>query len=543
MAPSRIPVSRQGSPTWWLSGVLVTLLIVLVTVAPLWALLSQTQQFSPLALLGDAYLRHVLLFSVSQALLSTFLSLVLAIWLASALARRRFWGRTWLLKAFALSQVLPVIIAIFGIVVVHGKQGWLASLLRPFGFELGHYLYGLFGILLAHVFFNMPLAARLLLQQIESIPPASWRLASQLDMRSRHIFWLLEWPAIRAVLPALAGLIFTLCFSSFTTVLALGGGPKATTLEVAIYQALRFDFDFASAAGLAFIQLLFIALLGTMQQSFNHPHRQPVVHAAYLQRPDRLHWLPRANDVFALSVGLAIYLPPLLAIIVAGLQPVLLQALHSLLLWQAVWQSLKIASAAGVLACLLGGGLLISSRHLRLRKQQARLAHWWEMTGNVILLLPTVVLSTGLFILLLPWADVFAFGPQLVILINALMALPYVLRTLSEPMHQIVQQYDKLAASLGIAGWHRLCHIEWPLLRRPLAHALALAMLLSLGDIGAIAMFGSQDLITLPWLLYQQLASYRIADASASALLLLLLCFALFTLIERGVGGKHADPR
>ena len=37
-------------------------------------------------------------------------------------------------------------------------------------------------------------------------------------------------------------------------------------------------------------------------------------------------------------------------------------------------------------------------------------------------------------------------------------------------------------------GLHRLRLVEWPLLRRPLALAMALSMILSLGDLGAIAM-------------------------------------------------------
>ena len=40
--------------------------------------------------------------------------------------------------------------------------------------------------------------------------------------------------------PVLFGLIFLLCFSSFSLVLMLGGGPKVSTLEVAIYTSLRF---------------------------------------------------------------------------------------------------------------------------------------------------------------------------------------------------------------------------------------------------------------------------------------------------------------
>ena len=40
----------------------------------------------------------------------------------------------------------------------------------------------------------------------------------------------------------------------------LGGGPSATTLEVAIYTAVRYDFDLKSAAVLASFQL-FICLI------------------------------------------------------------------------------------------------------------------------------------------------------------------------------------------------------------------------------------------------------------------------------------------
>lgn len=93
----------------------------------------QAGSLAPRTLLADPYLRHVLGFSLWQALLSTLLSLGLAIPVARALARRRFIGRRLLLKLFGLSLVLPVIIAIFGIVAVHGKQGWLPQLLHGLG--------------------------------------------------------------------------------------------------------------------------------------------------------------------------------------------------------------------------------------------------------------------------------------------------------------------------------------------------------------------------------------------------------------------------
>lgn len=538
---SRIFARAQARPLWWLPGSAATLIILLLSLGPLVALLWQAGALAPRTLLADPYLRHVLGFSLWQALLSTLLSLGLAIPVARALARRRFIGRRLLLKLFGLSLVLPVIIAIFGIVAVHGKQGWLPQLLHGLGLAPGNYLYGLLGILLAHVFFNMPLAARLLLQSIEGIPESSWRLASQLGMRSSHIFRLLEWPLIRAQLPGLASLIFMLCFTSFTTVLALGGGPKSTTLEVAVYQALRFDFDLATAGGLALVQLILTAGLLMLQHKLQSSPASRISARRPCLRPDRHQPGTGLVDALALGIGLAVFLPPLLAIVVAGLNPGLPGALTSSKLWLASAQSLLIALAAGSLATLLGSALLLTSRHLRVRDRKRRAAALWEASGSVILMIPAVVLSTGLFILFMPFADVFALGPWLVVLVNALMALPYVLRTLSAPMQLVVRQYDRLADSLGVRGLHRLRLVEWPLLRRPLAQAAALSMILSLGDLGAIAMFGSQELTTLPWLLYQQLGSYRLTEAAATALLLLILCFSLFWLIERGLGGKHAE--
>ncbi|NIP75463.1 MAG: hypothetical protein GTN90_05530, partial [Xanthomonadales bacterium] len=52
-----------------------------------------------------------------------------------------------------------------------------------------------------------------------------------------------------------------LCFTSFALVLMLGGGPQASTLEVAIYEAARLDFDLARAATLSLIQLAICALV------------------------------------------------------------------------------------------------------------------------------------------------------------------------------------------------------------------------------------------------------------------------------------------
>ena len=73
MAASRHPVNAGSRPLWWLPGSAATLLILLLSLGPLAALLWQAGTLSPRTLLADPYLRHVLGFSLGQALLSTLL--------------------------------------------------------------------------------------------------------------------------------------------------------------------------------------------------------------------------------------------------------------------------------------------------------------------------------------------------------------------------------------------------------------------------------------------------------------------------------------
>ena len=75
---------------------------------------------------------------------------------------------------------------------------------------------------------------------------------------------------------------------------------------------------------------------------------------------------------------------------------------------------------------------------------------------------------------------------------------------------------------------------------RTLGLAAAIATTLSAGDLTVIALFGSERVATLPLLLYQRMGSYRLYEAATTALVLLVVCLALFWLIDRVVGGANA---
>lgn len=513
-------------------GLWVAILIATFVICALGALFQHAPSLDISSVWLDPYYRHVTKFSFYQAGLSTLLSVGLAIPVAHALSRRQFLGRSLLLKLFASTLVLPVLVGVFGLLAIYGNSGLLADLLSWFDHQLPFSIYGLNGILLAHVFFNLPYAARLLLQSLDAVPAEQHKLCAHLGMSHWNKFKWVEWPRLRQQLPHVCGLVFMLCFTSFATVMALGGGPKSTTIELAIYQAIKFDFDLQAGALLAVWQMLLCGVLSMSIQRLAKPvsvsHGQVSTHT-FMTRDSRaaLCW----DSIWVIGASLLV-LPPLLMVILSGLNAKALVVLSDSSFWLALWSSLQVAILASGLALISGITILLTSRAWRLRSQRFK-ADNIELVGTIILVTPGLVISTGLFLLLRSVTDVFSFAPVIVIGVNSLMALPYVIKTLSQPMLHIAQQYQYLCPSLGMSGVARFRLVEWRALRKPIANAFALSFMLSVGDLSAIALFGSQEFRTLPLYLFQLLGSYQMEAAAVVALSLLLLCVACFSIIER----------
>lgn len=494
----------------------------------------------------DAYIWRVTRFTLLQAGLSTLISLVFALPVACALARRQaFFGRRWLVRLLAVPLGLPQIVASLGIIEIWGRQGllntaWTATGLGPVS------IYGLAGILIAHVFFNMPLAARLMLFELERIPGEYWAVAAGLGMRRRDVFRFIEWPALSRVISGIAGLVFMLCATSFTVVLLLGGGPAATTIEVAIYQALRFDFDPPRAITLALFQIALTALVLLVLNAAGRTAAQGTTAGRTPRRHDRDGRRAKFADGAAILVAAAFLVSPLVAILVAGLAADLARLASEPVVWQAIGTSLGIAICAAALG--LAAALALSAA----RHAAAPLAHrnilargfraLAAAAASLILLVPPIVLGAGWFLALHDFTDAFALAPLVVVAANALMALPFVMRVVEPAYLDHMKRNERLSLSLGIVGWRRMRLVDWPGLRRPMAVAVAFAMALSLGDLGAIALFGSRDTITLPYLLLQRMGSYRTSDAAGLALVLGLICLVLMMLGTIGdrSGGRRA---
>ena len=515
MAERAQPIAAS-LPRW--PGWVATAWVAILTLGALAAVAARGEAGTGLSLSDWAAIR----FTLVQAVLSATVSILFAIPVARALARRRFPGRRALIAVMGAPFILPVIVAILGLLAVFGRGGLLNAGLAALGLPPVS-IYGLHGVVLAHVFFNMPLAVRLLLQGWATIPAERFRVSATYGV---PVFRFLEWPMLRATVPGIWLAIFLICLTSFAVALTLGGGPRATTVELAIYQALRFEFDLSAAARLAAIQFAICAVATLIAARISLPSALGGGLDRPVERWDGASVGARGSDAGAIAVAALFLLLPLALVVLRGVTGIL--DLPGTV-WAAALRSVVIALLSSALCVALALSLALRQRG------------WvFALAGTLPLAASGLVLGTGLFIMANPFIDPRSIALPVTALVNAALALPFAYRALLPAVGVAEATQGRLADSLGIAGWARVRLVILPRIRGPLGFSLGLAAALSMGDLGVIALFAGDRQETLPLAMYRLMGAYRMDDAAAAGLVLVSLSFGLFWMFDRG---GRADDR
>ena len=154
-------------------------------------------------------------------------------------------------------------------------------------------------------------------------------------------------------------------------------------------------------------------------------------------------------------------------------------------------------------------------------------------TGSQALIVSPIILGTGLFVILNPFIPVFEYNLYLATLINGLIAVPFVLRLVSQVLRENVEKHDALCNSLGLGGWNKIRIVEIPLAKKEIILAFALTTAMATGDLTSVVFFSAGRDPTLALMLYQALGNYRVNDSAVMALLLIVVCLMVFVIIER----------
>jgi thiamine transport system permease protein len=225
------------------------------------------------------------------------------------------------------------------------------------------------------------------------------------------------------------------------------------------------------------------------------------------------------GDGLAIGLAAAFLLLPLGAVVLRGL-PGLMD------LPQTVWAALgrSVAVAVASVAVTVVAALVLALAVAR----GGRGAEAMDAAAALPLATSGLVLGVGLFLMAQPVVSPARLALPVTVAVNAALSLPFVYRLLLPEARVLRADYGRLADSLALRGWARVRWLILPRLARPLGFGAGLAAALSMGDLGVIALFATEQGATLPLIVQRLMGAYRMETAAAAALLLVAVSFALF---------------
>lgn len=483
--------------------------------------------------LGDPALRGVAWFTLWQALASTVLTLLVALPAAQVLARYEFRGRRVVQALATVPFVLPTVVVGSAFLALLGPRG-------PLGVNLGGTVWT---ILLAHVFFNHAVVVRTVGGLWEGLDPRTEEAARVLGASRWRSVREVTFPALRPAIASAAAITFLFTFTSFGVVRILGGAGHAT-LEVEIYRQTADLLDLPVASVLALLQLGAVAALLVVQ---DHLERRRSAAAVTLGGAPRRRARTAGERAWVGGNLLA------LAVLLGGPLVVLVERSfrtgrgHSLEAWRrladgngrsglfvapldAVANSLRFAVAATVIAVALGA--LAAAALTRPGGRAAR-----ALDAALLLPLGTSAVTVGFgFLIALDEPVDLRASPWLVPLAQAVVALPFVVRTMTPVLRSIDDRLRQAAAVLGASPAQAWREVDLPLVRRALFVAAGFAFAISLGEFGATTVIARADTPTVPVAIDRLLGrpgSLNVSQAFALSVVLMVLTASAVLAVDR----------
>jgi thiamine transport system permease protein len=482
-------------------------------------------------------------FTFWQAVLSTLLTVGLALPAAYLFARYRFPGKSLLQAMTTVPFVLPTIVVANAFTALLGPRGFVNLWLADLGGPPLEFQHTVGAILLAHVFYNYTIVLRLVGGFWANLDPQLAEAGQLLGATRWQAFWQITFPLLRPVIGAAALLVFIFCFTSFGVVLILGG-PRFATLEVEIYRQTIHLFNLPVAAALSLLQILFLFGMMTLYTRLQAAYLFNQRSQAATQRIPRSwrEWLLLWGNVGVMGLLLG---SPLAALVLRSLTvagSLSLQYYEALLgglpenqslfyvpPGAAIANSLAFAGATVLLAGLLGVMVAIFLT-------SAKRTPIYDSLFMLPLATSPVTLGFGYVIAMDKPPLNLRSSALLVIIAHTLVALPFVVRSLLPVLRSISPSLREAAAVLGASPGRVWWEVDVPIAGRGLLVGAVFAFTISMGEFGATLFIARPNMPTIPIAIFRffsQPGVLNYGQALAMSSLLMLVCAAGFVLIER----------
>ena len=462
------------------------------------------------SVLSNESLREVAWFSLWQAVISTLLTLVIALPATWALSRYTFRGARLVRGLLTAPFVLPAVVVAAGVLAITDSRGVIP-------------------ILWAHVVFNVSVILRIVGPRWSMVNTRLEHSSATLGARPSRTFSLVVWPQISDAVISAATLVFIYCFTSFG-VIAILGGVSRRTLESEIFtQAVRLG-DTSTATALAVLQAIIIgaALFLTRRSS-----RSPSI-SLYVSAPQPLHTKPRhrATPLIFAAIAVVIVASPLVGTIYRS---IFINGDLSLTAWRTIFSgtlpSLSVSPQSVITTSLvfaIAAACICVPLALLVATTSAPRAVF-----SIPLTISVATLGIGLIITFNTFPYAWRSERWFIPVIHAVIALPLVIRALEPAAQAIPHSLRNASATLGASPFATWVRVEIPLLKPALLRATGLSMAVSLGEFGATSFLSRSGSTTLPIAIAQLLGRPGVATQQAGFVLAALMVLVTVGVMSR----------
>jgi thiamine transport system permease protein len=497
-------------------------------------------------------------FTVFQASLSTLLTLMIGLPGAWLFTHFRFPGKKIMKVLTTLPFILPTVVVAAGFNALLGPRGWVnLGLMALFNLDSPpiQFLNTFAAILTAHVFYNTTIIIRVVSTAWAGQNIRLNHAARVLGASPWDTFREVTLPLLRPAILAATLLVFLFNFTSFGVVLMLGG-PQFATLEVEIYiQALHL-LNLPLASLLSILQLLITLLI-----TFGHRR---------LSGNQNLQISPRSRRITERKPR-GLIEKVVVILLVVTLFSLLVAPLASLALRSFV----KLEANRGERGEIQRGFTLDYYKELGINRRGslfyvppiAAARNSFIFAGLTILITiflgllvayaleqrspinsildPLLMLPLGASAITLGLGFIIVFNrppfseftfPVLLPIAHSLVALPFVVRTLSPALKNIPYSLRSAAKVLGARPLKVWWEIDLPLLAPSLLVSVIFALTISLGEFGASTFLSRPEYPTLPVAIFRYISqpgALNYGQALAMSTILMAVCAGGILLIER----------
>ena len=426
-------------------------------------------------------------FTTWQAGMSVIATLIVAMPITWVLSRFTFCGSRWVRGIVSTPFVLPTVVVAAAVM----------SLLPL------RYQFGVHGIIIAHVLFNVAVVVRIVGTRWQFISPDTAFAAATLGASPIRAFWFVTLPQLRTALYNAALIIFVFTFTSFGVVAVLGG-IKRRTLEVEIYvNAINLGI-FDTAMVLATLQVFAVLLVFAVAAWLS---RNQTSHEGTASHPLPLRHHPRHRVVISI---IAIATPGLIAVpfIALFIRSFRTGNTWTLNAWRNLWndslervgldipavlsRSLIFATVTALIAVPMA--YIVASLSVYARRGGTAL----RALTSLPIIVSAVTLGFGIIVTFDKSPYNWRGQTWLLPVVHALVALPLIVFLLTPAISAISPTQRDAARTLGASPRHVWWNIDARLMRTPLVSAGALSFAVSLGEFGATTFLSRSSSTTLP---------------------------------------------